>query len=77
MNTKLKGFSKKTLVAYWSYYFFICPEELRNIAFHHRQQTQEKKMKQVNESQQLKWNGTERCRKHNENNQRKVQTSME
>jgi hypothetical protein len=77
MNTELEGFSKETLVEYSSCCFFICLEELRNIAFHLRQQTQEKKMKQVNESQQLKRNGTERCRKYNENNQRKVQTSME
>jgi hypothetical protein len=77
MNTELEGFPKETIVAYSSYYFFICPEELRNFDFHHRQQTQEKKMKQVNESQQLKRNRTERCRKYNENNQRKVQTSME
>jgi len=34
-------------------------------------------MKQVNESQQLKRNGTERCRKYNENNQRHVQAEME
>jgi hypothetical protein len=36
-----------------------------------------KKMKQVNESQQLKRNGTERCRKYNENNKGNVQTGME
>jgi chromosome condensin MukBEF MukE localization factor len=77
MNTELEAFSKETLVAYSSCYFFVCPEELRNIAFHHRQQIQEKKMKQVNESQQLKRNMTERCRKYNNNNQRNVPTSME
>jgi len=42
MNTELEVFSKETLVEYSSYYFFICPEELRNIAFHLRQQTQKK-----------------------------------
>jgi hypothetical protein len=42
MNTELEGFSKETLVPYRSYRFFVCPEELRNLAFHHRQQTQEK-----------------------------------
>jgi len=73
MNNELDGFSKETLVAYSSYYFFVCANELRNIAFHQSQQTREKKkMKQVNESQQLKRNGTERCRKYNENNQRNV-----
>jgi len=77
MNTELEAFSKETLVAYSSYYFFVCPEELRNIAFHHRQQTQEKKIKQVIESQQLKRNMAERCRKYNDNNQRNVPTSME
>jgi len=78
MSTELEGFLKETLVAYSSYSFFVCAEELRNIAFHHCQQTREKKkMKQVNESQQLKRNGTERCRKYNENNQRNVQAEME
>lgn len=77
MNTELERFSKETLKAYSSYYFFVCPEEMRNIVFHRRQQTEKKKMKQVNGSQQLKRNGTERCRKYNENSQRKEQTGME
>jgi len=43
MSTELEGFLKETLVAYSSYSFFVCAEELRNIAFHHCQQTREKK----------------------------------